>query len=129
MEKEIYKLYYDGKRVKIEISNYGNVKRNGIQLELDYNQRYLYWGSGYIHRAVAELFVPNPNNYTQVDHIDGNKHNNIYTNLRWCTRSMNMNNPITKQAQHQGMLGHVISNETKNKISVSVANYHRNKKN
>lgn len=37
----------------------------------------------YTHRLVAQYFVPNPNNFTIVHHIDGNKLNNIYTNLQW----------------------------------------------
>lgn len=50
-----------------------------------------------VHRLVAEAFIPNPNNYTDVDHIDGDRTNNNVSNLRWCTRSMNMLNPITRQ--------------------------------
>lgn len=48
-----------------------------------------------VHRIVASAFIPNPNNYPCIDHIDGNPLNNNVSNLRWCTNTMNMNNPIT----------------------------------
>lgn len=41
------------------------------------------------HRMVALAFVPNPNKYPQVNHIDFNKRNNAYTNLEWCTNEYN----------------------------------------
>lgn len=43
----------------------------------------------FIHRLVAELFVDNKNGFNQVNHKDGNKQNNNYTNLEWCNQSLN----------------------------------------
>jgi hypothetical protein len=42
------------------------------------------------HRLVAITFLENPNNYPQINHIDGNPLNNVVENLEWCNRSMNI---------------------------------------
>lgn len=86
------------------ISNYGRVKgRSGKIIKSYLNKRVGYYmicihlnGRASkskclkIHRLVAKAFVSNPNNYSVVNHIDGNKQNNYFKNLEWCTTSENL---------------------------------------
>ena len=54
-----------------------------------------------LHRLVAQACIPNPNNYEQVNHLDGNKSNNVVSNLEWCSQSHNM-----KHAYVNGLVDH-----------------------
>ena len=42
-----------------------------------------------VHRLLAIVYIPNPNNYPCVNHIDCNKQNNNLNNLEWCTNMYN----------------------------------------
>jgi hypothetical protein len=44
----------------------------------------------YVHRMVAEAFIPNPNGYKEVNHMDENPGNNRVDNLEWCDRVYNV---------------------------------------
>ena len=45
----------------------------------------------YVHRLVAEAFIPNPYNLPEVNHKDCNPTNCIESNLEWCDRAYNLN--------------------------------------
>lgn len=45
----------------------------------------------YVHRLVAQTFIPNSDNLTEVNHKDENPSNNRVDNLEWCTASYNIN--------------------------------------
>lgn len=75
-----------------------------------------------LHRLVATLWCPNPNAYETVNHIDGNKGNNSYENLEWCSREENIkkgfeNGLYDKNQLHASYIkwkrGHCISPELK----------------
>lgn len=62
-----------------------------------------------VHRLVGKYFVDNPNlkDFTVLNHIDGNKLNNNFKNLEWCTQSYNM-----KEASKLGLLNIKKGNES-----------------
>ncbi len=68
-----------------------------------------------VHRIVAEAFVPNPNRFPEIDHIDTKKVNNIYTNLEWVTHKENL-----KRATSLGLLPHFKNSNGRFKGKISI---------
>ena len=63
-----------------------------------------------VNRLVAIAFVPNPKNKPFVDHIDGNRINDIYTNLRWVDAQENRNNKECIKKHSQALRGQMAGN-------------------
>lgn len=104
-----YKVSNFGRVKSMEYHNTKGVRREGIlKPAVD--------GSGYfrcalskenilitykVHRLVAQTFIPNPNNYPQVNHLNGNKQDNRVCNLEWTDNSGNI-----LHAYRTGLLPH-----------------------
>ena len=83
--KDNYIVYKDGriwskqrnKFMKIQITKNGYCQLHINKVPL------------YLHRILAECFIPNPENKRTINHKDGNKQNNNLNNLEWMTHSEN----------------------------------------
>ena len=62
----------------------------------------------YIHRIIAELFIPNPDNLPEVNHLDNDRGNNKSNNLEWITRIDNIGYAITNGNMTRNELGQFI---------------------
>ena len=56
----------------------------------------------FVHRLVAEKYIPNPNNLEQVNHIDGNKENNSVENLEWVSNLENRHHAVITGLHRSG---------------------------
>lgn len=78
------RIYSKNKRTCIKVKKLAG--RGYYQIRLYKDGKYFYKN---LHRIIAETFIPNPNNYRTVNHINGNKLDNRVTNLEWaddCTQ-------------------------------------------
>lgn len=89
---EIWKDY----DYKYSVSNYGKVynkeKRKYCKLtnSTGYKSVFIHNKSIRVHRLVGLLFIKNKENKPFINHIDGNRTNNNFKNLEWCTHKENM---------------------------------------
>lgn len=120
-----------------EVSNFGKVrnrkgeiKKHGIKRTTGTCYKTVrLWKDGkyytkYIHRLIAEAFIPNPNNFPFVNHKDEDGTNNSIDNLEWCTREYNVNYGTAKERRKKKMINVPHTKERKEKISDGLKRYY-----
>lgn len=89
-ENENYLIFDDGNVFSLKINKFLKLSESncGYLFFCDYkNGRKK---TTYVHRVVAAAFLANQQNFKTVNHIDGDKKNNMVSNLEWCSLSENI---------------------------------------
>tara|TARA_B100000029_G_scaffold479416_1_gene526450 strand:+ start:606 stop:1037 length:432 start_codon:yes stop_codon:yes gene_type:complete len=76
-------------------TKYGKIKKMKLRLDYKGYKTVILSNNGKrkfckVHRLVAQTYIPNPDNLSQVNHIDEDKSNNNVDNLEWCTNQYNI---------------------------------------
>jgi hypothetical protein len=77
----------------------------------------------YLHRLIAQAFIPNPDNLPFINHKDENRSNNSLSNLEWCTCSYNNTYNANRKRMvetRKGNGSYVCTEEQKQKISLAL---------
>ena len=70
----------------------------------------------FVHRLVAEAFIPNPENKSQINHKNEVKNNNVVENLEWCTASYNINYGTRTERSVQNRRSYKLGNHPRAKV-------------
>ena len=120
VEHPIYKEYYgskDGEIYSLKICSRKSITKLRPQKHhLGYKLYFLHHDGKSIgttgHRFIAECFIPNPNNLSDVNHIDKDKSNNAVINLEWSTHRGNCNHSRDDCAKNTYIITNIKTNET-----------------
>lgn len=105
--------------VSPKILNHHPLKTGYVRLRLTKGDKKQFPTS--VHWLVATSFIDNPNNETEIDHINGIKHDNRVENLRWCSHVQNCNNPITRKFMSESSKTKKNNNVTNAKQIVAIS--------
>lgn len=116
-----------------EVSNLGKVRNKKLnkpvrpftnnagyhQVVIRSNKKNLY---RLVHRLVAIAFIPNPNNYSEINHKDFDKDNNTVENLEWVSHTMNMKYNINRLSSEDKLIS-LITKEVNKVIKDNIKRY------
>lgn len=125
-----YNIHFDGKKIDI-------IGKDGKFLKLHKNRNGYFNVNCYrsgekktflLHRLVASAYLPNPKDLPEVNHKDGDKTNNLPSNLEWIDRSGNMKHGIEKGLIPKSMVSRTGKKHWKSKVVQLFIRLHPNDK-
>lgn len=108
--KVTYTKYHGFREWKPRVLKEKNTKGREVRVDL--------WKNGksksyLVHQLVGFAFLPNPNKYKCINHLDGNPRNNDVDNLEWCDHHINNNHAFDNRLIKTGKRTALISIATR----------------